>query len=699
LNPEVPPKLEEIINKLLEKDPDLRYQGAAEVRADLKRLKRDSESSPTLIARTPTPGKRAQQSKRKKRNVGAYAGIAGTLALAVILLILFSMRQGRALTEKDTILVTDFVNTTDDPVFDGTLKKALAVDLGQSPYLNVYPDQQVQSTLQYMGRQTDQRVSSEVGREICLRNGIKAMLTGSIAKVGNAYVLNLDAVNAATGDSLAREEVQSRSKEEVVNALHKGTSRLRAKLGESLASVQKFDKPLSEATTSSLEALNALTLGDMKHQTNQELDAVPNYLRAVELDPNFAMAYARLGAVYGNLGQTELAEKYRQKAFELRDRASEREKFYIVSHYYADAGQLDKGITALEMYKQTYPRDSIPWNNLSSIYNVLGQFDKALPNAQQAVTMDAGSVSGYSNLALAYSGLNRLEEAKATLDNAFQRGLNNSGLHLQYAAISWAQGDEATMEKHLQLARSGPEKEYMEFAFRAALAGTHGQMKQVREFDHKSIQAAEALNLKEAGPITISEEATRYALLEDRAGAAKRAADALRLSNAVEVEANAAGTLAYVGDDKKALSLADDMSRRKPNSTNVQFIEVPLIRALVELQHKNPDKAIDLLDGAAVYGRTHIGVLYVRGMTFLQANKGGEAAQEFKKLLDLRAWHGPDVIMSLAQLGLARAYALEGDHVHSRIAYQDFFALWKDADPDLPILKQAKAEYERVKAS
>ena len=699
LNPEVPLKLEEIINKLLEKDPDLRYQSAAEVRADLKRLKRDSEASQVAAVKSLPPVKRVQARRRTKSRMPTYAGIAALLLIVAGLAVFFSVRHSRALTEKDTILVTDFVNTTADPVFDGTLKKALAVDLGQSPYLNVYPEQKVQQTLQFMGRQPDERITSEVGREICQRDGIKAMLKGSIATVGNAYLINVDAVNAGTGDSLAREQVQSDSKDQVVNALHKASSRLRGKLGESLSSVQKYDKPLSEATTPSLEALKALTLGDIKHQTSQELEALPNYLHAVELDPNFAMAYARLGAVYGNLQQSKLAEQYRQKAFELRDRASEREKFYIMSHYYADAGQLDKGITALEMYKQTYPRDSIPYANLSSIYLQLGQFENALQNAQQSVMLDPGSTVAYANVAASYTGLKRLEEAKATLETAFQHRAGNYGLHLQYASIAWAQGDEATMEKHLAQAEAGPDKEYNQYAFRAALAGTRGQLKQLRELDRKAIQAADALNLKEAGPLMIAQEAGLYALVENRSEAAKIADEALKLSNSTDVEANAAYTLAYAGEEKKALSLADDISSRLPNSTVVQFEQVPLIRALVELRRNNTAKAIDLLDGAAVYGRTNFGVLYVRGITYLKAGRGTEAAQEFQKMLDLKAQHGPDAIIPLAQLGLARAYSLESDNVRSRVAYQDFLAAWKDADPDLPVLKQAKYEYERIKAS
>src|SRR5262249_24081066 len=337
LNPEVPLKLEEMFNKLLEKDPDLHYHSAAEGRADLKPLKGDSEPSQLAIPTAAVPVKTVRSSPRPQRRIQAYAGIAAALLVAAGFAVFFSVRRSRALTEKDTILVTDFVNTTADPVFDGTLKKALVVDLAQSPYLNVFPDAKVRETLQFMGRPPDDRITSEVGREICLRDSIKAMLTGSIANLGSRYVLTLDAVNASSGESLARTEAQADSKEEVLNAMHKAGSQLRGNLGESLTSVQKYDKPLSEATTSSLDALKALSLGDMKHGEGDEFGAIPNYKRAVELDPNFAMAYARLGAVYNNLGQTALSDEYRKKAFELRDRASERERLYIASHYYADS--------------------------------------------------------------------------------------------------------------------------------------------------------------------------------------------------------------------------------------------------------------------------------------------------------------------------------------------------------------------------
>src|SRR6266581_1826496 len=482
LNPDVPPQLEVIINKLLEKDRELRYQGAAEVRADLKRLKRDTESG--MVTAIDSDSRRLRPAGYEgSRRLWNYAVMALAVIAVVGLAMTFFVRRSKAvMSEKDSILLADFVNTTADPVFDGTLKKALAVDLEQSPYVNVFPEQRVRQMLQFMGRSPEDRITSDVGREICLRDGIRAMLNGSIGNLGSQYVITLEAVNASNGESLAREEVQASRKEEVLNSLHKAGSSLRKKLGESLASVQKFVKPLSEATTSSLEALKALSLADAKHNAGDELTALPLYQRATELDPNFAMAYARLGAVYGNLGQNQASEQNRQKAFELRDRTSEHEKLYIMSHYYGDSGQLEKGITALDLYKQTYPRDSIPYNNISAIYNQHGQFENALDNARQSVQLDPDSASGYANLAQAYMGLNRLDEAKTILNQALERKLNPLGNHLQLAAIAWVQNDAAEMEKHLEAAKQLPGGEMTVSGTRSAIAACRGQIKAARDF-------------------------------------------------------------------------------------------------------------------------------------------------------------------------------------------------------------------------
>src|SRR2546425_11751736 len=399
LNPEIPPKLEEIISKALEKDRDLRYQNASDLRADLKRLKREGDISRSVgvsaaasgVAGTPVATETAAAGSGLRRIAARRWRLLVSSAVALALLaaaLLFRFHRVQALTGKDFILVTDFVNTTGDAVFDGTLKKALAVDLGQSPYLNVFPDQRVQQTLKFMGRPPDGRITIEIGREICQRARVKAMLNGSIASLGNQNMSTLEALHAGTGDTLGEEQAQASRKEQVLDALGKAASRLRGKMGESLASVQKFGKPLSEATTSSLDALKAFTLGDARRAAGDELSSIPYYKHATDLDPNFAMACAPLGDVYNNFGQEELSEEYRQKAFELRDRASERERLYITAHYYADSGQLERGIAAYELYRQTYPHDSVPYNNLGLTFKALGQFDKALENALEAVRLD-----------------------------------------------------------------------------------------------------------------------------------------------------------------------------------------------------------------------------------------------------------------------------------------------------------------------
>jgi tetratricopeptide (TPR) repeat protein/predicted Ser/Thr protein kinase len=694
LNPDVPLQLEEIILKLLEKDRDLRYQGAAEVRADLKRLKRDTDSGLISAASSGTLRLAGARKPGRAWNLGVIALVV--LAVLGMAMTIFMRRTRAVMSEKDAILVTDFVNTTADPVFDGTLKKALAVDLEQSPYLNVFPEQKVRQTLQFMGRPPDERITGDVGREICQRAGIRALLNGSIASLGSQYVITLEAVNAGTGESLAREEVQTGSKESVLNSLHQAGSSLREKLGESLASVQKYDKPLSEATTSSLEALKAFTLGDSRHQMFNELAALPLYQRAVELDPNFAMAYARMGTAYNNLGQSELSEKNREKAFELRDRASEHEKLYIMSHYYVDSGQLEKGITALELYKQTYPRDSIPFNNLAAVYNQMGQYENALDNARQSVQLEPDSASGYSNIGFAYSGLNRLDEAKATFQQALEHKAGAAIAHSSLAIIAWLQGDNSALERELDAMKDDPQGEYQITGIRSGMAAYAGQLKAGREFGQKQRQAAERLGFKEAAANEYTQEAFTEATFQNKAHALDDVAQALKLSQSPGVVLGCAIALAMTGEDARAAKLADEVAQKRPFDTLVQFVEVPLVKAQMELNRGNPGKAIDLLDSALVYARANSGVLYVRGNAFLKAGRGGDAVQAFQRLLDMKNVIIVDPVMPLAKVGLARAYVMAGDEARARVAYQDFLAAWKDADPDVPILRAVKAEYGKL---
>ena len=700
LNPDLPPHLEDVLTKLLEKDRDLRYQSAAEVRSDLKRLRRDSESG-TITAVTSSSGlhRRAPAHTPKKKLPGWLIPSLVVILVAGGIAFVLS-RRSQALTEKDSILITDFVNTTADPVFDGTLKKALAVDLGQSPYLNVFPDQKIRQTLQFMGRRPDDRVTADVGREICVRDGIKALLTGNIDSVGGQYVITIEAGNASSGDSLGRQQAQADRKEDVLNALHSAATRLRSQLGESLATVQKYDMSLSQATTTSLDALKALSLGDAKHSMGDELGALPNYQRAVELDPNFAMAYARLGTVYGNLGQTESSEQNRQKAFELRDRASEREKLYITEHYYADSGQLEKGIAALELFKQTYPHDATPFNNLAIIYAQFGQYDNALVNAKRAVEIDPDMVSGYENLAGAYAGLGRLAEARATLATAIQKKGSPVVLNVEMATYDWAEGRDADLEKDLQAASANPQGELAVLMFRSGVASVRGQIRSARDYAQKAAESLDRMHLTGRAGLE-SQMGGREALVGNRTEALNDASEALRLSQTFGVKQGAAAILALEREEKKALELADEIQRTRPNDTMAQNVAVPTIRAFTALMPANPAKAdpakaIDLLNSAILYARSNTGILFGRGIAYRELGRYAEAQQDFQRVIDLKCTMGPDVLVTIAQLELGRVYQKQGDIAKARIAYQNFLATWKDADPDLPLLKTAKAEYAKL---
>src|SRR5579864_5189669 len=685
LNPEVPAKLEEIISKALEKDRNLRYQVASEMRADLQRLKRDLSSGRSAAAvEMPAPPLTSSGSAAvfqpaapsARSGAVAPAMVSGTsgnasvpaaaevssqpeiavaaapqgkvgrswiLGAIVAVLVVgaagayFYLHRKPALTEKDSILVTDFTNTTGDAVFDGTLRKALEVDLEQSPFLNVVPDQKVAQTLKFMGRAPDTRVTNEVGREICQREGIRAMLTGSIANLGSQYVVTLDAVNSGSGDTLAEEQAQARSKEQVLAALDHAASQLRAKLGESLSSIQKFDKPLAEATTSSLEALKSYTLGEAQHDNQEELAAIPFYKRAVDLDPNFAAAYAKLGTIYNNLGEAEQAEEYRKKAFELKDRASERERLYITAHYYEDSGQIDKGIQAYEVYKQTYPRDFIASGNLAVTYGQLGQFDKALENARESLNLKPDGANGYINLAGTYITLNRLDEAKATMNAALARNLGGTLVHETLSAIALLQGDKTAQEKEDALARSSPQGQ-IDLTFRDwILAMSRGQVRQGRQLLKQGVEMAERQDLKEEAAAALGEQAVVEGEFGNRAEAVSTADATLALSHSPYLTLSAAQAFALAGQDSKAQALASEVAKNRPDDTLVQSVAVPNIQAIIELGHGNAAKAAQLLDPAVPYDRGAMaGVRYTRGTAYIRTGRAGDAVQEFEGVAKLR---------------------------------------------------------------
>ncbi len=619
LNREIPADLERTINKALEKDRTLRYQHAADLRADLQRLKRDTDSGRAAVSslvaeasssviESPPPSVQTEAPQRTSSAAVPAVQPSGSASVpasrslpwkilipaAVVLAALIAggiflrSYKTRAITEKDSILIADFVNTTNDAVFDGTLKKALAVDLEQSPYLNVFSDAKARQTLTLMGKQPDERVTVEAAREICQRNGVKALIAGSIANLGSQYVLTLDALNAATGDTLAEVQGQADSKEQVLKTLDTATTQLRGKLGESLASIQKFDKPLEQATTSSLEALKSFTLADVKHSSGSDLDAVPLYKRAVELDPNFALAYARLGTVYSNFGQMDTSEQYRNKAFELKDRASERESLYITSHYYADNGELEKGIAAYELYKQTYPRDVTPYVNLAATYVIfLGEFEKALSNANESIRVDPDESRGYFLAAYAYLGLNRVDEARATLNAGLQRNSSFVYLHDGLANIAYGQGDMPTMEKEEAFLRDQPDLAMNMNTRHGDIAASHGQVQQARDFYQKTGQVAHRLQLKDSEAQSLTAQGWMLANFGYSKQAIEAANAALAISQGYIVRLSAAGEMALAGDGKKALELASAVARERPNDTLVQSLFVPLVQAAVALNSGN----------------------------------------------------------------------------------------------------------------
>ena len=722
LNPAISERLEEIIHKSLEKDRNLRYQSAAEMRADLQRLKRDADSghiSAISSARAAVP----QVSVAGR---GKFRKIALPVLFVALLVALLaggglyyrSHRRSQRLTEKDTVVLTDFANSTGDAVFDDTLKTALTVSLRQSPFLNVLSDSEVAKALHLMTRPADTRLTPEIARELCLRAGSKAYIAGAIGSLGSEYVLELKAVTCRNKDSLAREQVTAASKEKVLDALGEAATKLRSQLGESLATVQRFDVPLAEATTSSLDALKAYSLGQKAAHEKGAADSLPYDHRAIELDPDFAMGYAAVGIHYANLGEPKRASEYLAKAFQLREHASERERLGITANYYSSVtGELDKAAQIYQEKIASYPREISSYNNLGIVLSAQGLYEKAAEVTKQGINVEPEQMTLYENLTEYDLALQRFEEARQIINNTQARKPDNYIFPAALYILAFLGSDSTAMAQQQQWFAGRLEYENLGLALASDSEAFVGHLNKARELTGRAVESAIRADRKETAAVWQAVAAQREASYGIPSQARVGAAKALKLvptSQAADVEAAVAFALA--GDSARSGSLAQDLGKRFPLDTQMKTIWLPAIQAQLALRDGNPALASKTLqhtlppiEFGVIPFVANISCLYpayIRGQAYLAAGQGKAAAGEFQKILDhsgivWNCWTG-----ALAHLGVARANALQSRtsqgadadaaRVRALAAYKDFLTLWKDADPDIPILKQAKAEYAKL---
>jgi serine/threonine protein kinase/tetratricopeptide (TPR) repeat protein len=703
LNPNLSPEMERVILKSLEKDRNLRYQHASDLRTDLRRLKRDTDSGQLAKGTAATPS--------------ANRWMLVILA-AVIVLVLSAVgyfyfhtyfRTTAKLTDKDTIILADFTNTTGDPVFDGTLRQGMAVQLEQSPFLSIVSEERIQHTLRLMGQSADPRLTPELAHEVCERTASAAVLDGSIASLGSQYVLGLRAKNCRTGDILDEEQVEVARKEDVLNALTQIASKFRTRVGESLVAVERHDTPLAEATTPSLEALKAYSMGWKVVASAGGDAAVPFFKHAVEIDPKFAIAYASLGLMYGSSGETELGTENIRKAYELRDRASDNEKFFITAYYDGRAtGNQEKAQQTCEAWAQAYPREWTPHSFLAGfIYPVFGEYEKATEEAQKAIELAPDFGVGYALLGFNSLSLDRLGEAEDAVRSASERKVEIPLLALLRYDIAFLKGDSGGTQREVAGARGKSGVEELISDHQAFALAYTGHLQEATKMLRRASDLAQQAAHREKAAVFETRAALWEAFYGNAAAAKPAAIAALALAKNREVEYGAALALALAGDSSQAQTLTNDLESSFPEDTSVKFNYLPTVRAFLALNHGDPAKAIELLQVAVPYelGQPRstqtgfFGALYpvfARGQAYLAARQGADAASEFQKILDHPGTMIGDPIGVLAHLQLGRAYAMQGDAAKAKAAYEDFLTLWKDADPGIPILKQAKAEYAKL---
>ena len=694
-NPKVPTELERIINELLEKDRGLRYASAAEAREDLQRL----QSGPSPAA-----------ASRRSQPLLKYGMVAAAMLILAAGGFFFWQQRGRArqLTDKDTIVLADFKNTTGDPVFDETLRQGMAAQLEQSPFLSLISDQRIRKMLALMKQSPDAKLTPEIAQEVCARSGSAAVLEGSLAAVGSQYVLGFRAKNCRNGDILDEQQVQVPKKEEVLNALSQIAGRFRTRVGESLAMVKEHEIPLIEATTASLEALQAYSAAQAVNVSKGSAPAIPLFKRAAELDPSFALASAHLGGAYGVIGESVLAADSIKKAYAMRNHASDPEKFFISLHYEQEVtGNLEKAAQIGELWAQTYPRDVRAYSQGSIVSRAVGRHDKSLDEASKAIAIDPDFAFGYISQARAYLILDRLEEAEKTFLAASERKLEPANLVLLRYYVAFLKGDAAAMERQVTLARDRPDSEDWMTHSQALVAAYSGRLQLAQSLSRHAVDLAQQSGQHERAATFEGAAALYESVLGSAADAKARANAALKLSQGRDVEFAVAFAQAKLGNTEQSQKLASDLNRRFPEDTSVQFEYLPVLRALAALKEGLPAKAIQELQSAERYELAMNGLslnafygamypAYVRGEAFLAEHKGVEAAAEFQKLIDHRGIVLADPTAALARLEIGRAWHLAGDDAKAKAAYRDFLALWKNAD-ELPILKQAKAENDQLR--